>query len=344
MRKYLWVFVVLVILIVSVIAYIAVIPQTNCPTVTSSSQVLPALPIGAFLYLWYGSPGPKTGLDTPGWNSSSYPGGGAVVDTPATGYYASDDNQTFACQVDQMQKAGLSFAVISWWGPSTHGESELINRATHDFFAFLKSTGSTFRAAIMVDAYNGTSNLSNSSLESDYSYVYSSFVKPYGNWYFDWEGKPLLLFFNPVYPSYDNATYTVRTIGNRPNSVDWVFWDAPAQYFQGQAGDTNATNDEGQPLISADGEVTLVPRIDSHFDAGYSSGSYLRFDQSLSLGLYQEQWNYVIDHRSQIGLVLIYSWNEYHERSAIEPHADFTADVGSTYLLNLTAYYVSALG
>lgn len=161
MRRHLLVAVVVGILVISAFAFVVTYRWTNCIT-TRSSLASPALPVGAFLYLWYGGPGSKTGLGAPGWNSSSYPGGGAVVDTPAAGYYASNDNQTFACQVDQMQKAGLSFAVISWWGPSTLGESGMVNKATHNFFAYLKSSGSTFKAAIMVDAYNGTHNLSNS--------------------------------------------------------------------------------------------------------------------------------------------------------------------------------------
>ncbi len=301
-------------------------------------------PVGVFLYLWYGDPHSNGGPDSPGWNGSAYPGGGAVVDRPAIGYYSSDDNQTFAWQVAQMQRAGFSFAVLSWWGPYTEGESGAINAAARDFFSFLKFTDSTFKAAIMVDAYNGSDSLAPSNLKSDYNYVYDSFVRPYGNWYFNWEDKPLLLLFNPIYPSPTNDSFTIRTIGNRPNPVDWTFWDAPKQFFQSQGGGLNATNDEGLPTISRiDGEVTIVPRIDSYFNREYQNESYLRFDSNLTQGLYQEQWEYVIAHKSSVSLVLIYSWNEYHERTAVEPHADFTANVNQTYLSSLTANYISEL-
>ncbi len=300
-------------------------------------------PVGTFLYLWYGSPD-SAGLGTPGWNSSSYPGGGAVVDKPTIGFYSSDNNDTFAWQLSQMRQAGFSFAVVSWWGPSNAGESGMINKVAHDLFSYLKSTGSTFKLAIMVDAYNGSDNLSPSTLRADYGYVYDSFVNPYGGWYFEWGGKPLLLFFNPIYPAFENSSFTVRTIGNRPNPVNWTFWDAPAQYFQGQAGSVNAANDEGQPTISLDGEVTLVPRIDSFFNRGYQNGYYLRFDANLSEGMYQEQWNYVLNHTSSINLVLVYGWNEYHERTAIEPHWDYTSHMNPDYLVNLTASYIAQLG
>jgi len=106
----------------------------------------------------------------------------------------------------------------------------------------------------------------------------------------------------------------------------------------------NASNDIGDPYISPDGEVTVVPRIDSYFGnaSGYQQG-YLRFDSTLQLGLYCYEWNYLLSHKGEVKLVLIYSWNEYHERSAIEPHADGTSPMASNYLLNLTASFVSQL-
>ena len=347
MRRRIWVVLIIAILFVSIVAAVEL---TNRPSPESPP------PVGTFLYLWYGGPDGSSGLGTPGWNSSSYPGGGAVVDTPTLGYYVSDSNQTFAQQVSQMQRAGLSFALISWWGPSVQGESGMINKAAHDFFTYLESTDSKFKAAIMIDAYNGSNDLSNSSLKSDYDYIYDNFVAQFKSWYFDWQSNPLLMTFNPVQPLTD-PRFTSRMIGNYAcepvdacsndalnQKLDWVFWDAPSQYFEAQGGTAHATNDEGSPVISSDGEVTIVPRIDSYFDSGYSGGSYLRFDPNLSEGLYQEQWSYVIDHRSQVSLVLIYSWNEYHERTAIEPHTDFTANVNSTYLLDLTAQYIPELG
>ena len=302
-------------------------------------------PVGAVLYLWYGFSSNHTGgLGSPGWNSSSCPGGGAVVDKPNLGYYVSDSNQTFETQIAEMQSAGISFAIVSWWGPFAQGEGGAINKATQDLFSYLKSTNSAFKVAIMVDAFPGmcSPSLPDLQMPQVYSYVQDRFVAPYSQWYFDWEGKPLILFFNPLQPG-TNSNFTVRTIGNRPNQVDWTWWDAPSAYFGDQAGNVNATNDEGPPVISADGEVTLVTRIDSYFDRGFQGGSYLRFDANLSEGLYQEQWNHVLGHRTSIHLIIIYSFNEYHERTAIEPHIDENRTLAPNYLLNMTAGYISML-
>lgn len=307
------------------------------PRVKPSQNVAP---VGSILYLWYGS-----GLGSPGWNSSSYPGGGAVIDQPVIGYYNSDNESTFAWQIGEMESVGLSFAVVSWWGPAESGESGAINNATLHLFQYLKSEDSNFKIAIMVDAYLTSGEQNTSAYNSIYNYVYANFVIPYSRWYFNWEGKPLLLFFNPMYPTYSNSSYTVRTIGNRPNAVNWTFWNAPAQYFDSQGGTgVNASNDEGNPVISKDGEVTVVPRIDSfyNYEFGYQAG-YLMFDPTLSQGLYQEQWNYVLSRSSDVKLVLIYSWNEYHERTAIEPHYDYTYGGSPSYLLNLTSYYTAKL-
>jgi two-component SAPR family response regulator len=53
---------------------------------------------------------------------------------------------------------------------------------------------------------------------------------------------------------------------------------------------------------------------------------------------------FVLSHENQVKLVFINSFNEYHERSEVEPHYDFTdSTVSPTYLLNLTALYTQEL-
>jgi len=298
-------------LAICIVTVTALLVSLTLPKGKATIQI-PA-PVGAVLYLWYGSANTTmSGLGSPGWNSTSTPGGGAVVDEPVLGYYSSDNASTFAWQIKEMQSAGLSFAIVSWWGPYAMGESAAINNATLHLFQYLKETDSSFKIAIMADAYLQPSQQNNTAYQSIYDYVYDSFVGPFNQWYFSWNGKPLLLFFNPMYPTYSNSSYTIRTIGNRPNQVEWSFWDAQAQYLTSEAGSgVNASNDIGNPVISTDGEVTIVPRIDSYYnyEFGYQGG-YMRFDPSLTQGLYQAQLNYVLSESSSVRLVIIYSWNE----------------------------------
>ncbi len=341
-----WVFLILVIFVVSALAYGFVFYQPPKPATS--------VPVGAVLYLWYGyGPAGPSGRNSAGWNvtGGNSTGGFAVVDEPAIGYYVSDSNSTFQLQVQEMERAGLSYAVVSWWGNASSGRDGAVNRATLDLFKYLKGTNSTFRIAVMVDAYNGSNNLSGSAYKEDYDYVYSSFVEPYGNWYFDWQGKPLLMFFGPLVPGMNDSRFAVRTIGNynsqpadSSREPDWIFWTAPSQFYQDEGGSgVNYTNDLGNPVVSSDGEVTIVPRIDSYY---YYLGDpqhrgFLQFDSNLSLGLYQDEWTYVIQHKDEIGMVLIYSWNEYYERSAIEPHIEPSGEPSP--LVNYTSSYSTLL-
>jgi hypothetical protein len=99
------------------------------------------------------------------------------------------------------------------------------------------------------------------------------------------------------------------------------------------------------PKISPDGYVSVTSRFDDSllYRSGCRPGA-LVLDQNLTLHLYQEQWEYVLEHRSQVSLVVVYSWNEYFERSFIEPAYSYT-DPGLSpyYLLNLTANYTHQL-
>ena len=269
-----------------------------------------------------------------------------MVDKPNLGYYISDSNRTFQAQISEMQSAGITFAVVSWWGPFARGEEGAINRATNDLLRYLKGTNSSFQVAIMVDSFPGTCNPSLPTLPASqiYDYIQNAFITPFHHWYFQWEGKPLLLFFNPLQPG-PNANFTVRTMGNRPNLVDWSFWDVAENFSQGEGGTgVNMSNDVGDPYVSPDGEVTIVPRIDSYFNyaSGYQSG-YLRSDANLTLGLYQYEWNYVLGHRSEVKLVRIFSWNEFHVRTGIEPQADSNSSLSGDYILNTSETYVRLL-
>jgi hypothetical protein len=302
------------------------------------------------LYPWYGNASfDQSGLGSPGWNDTSClncPGNGYVVDTPIDNYYVSDSNSTFTSQLSQMEWAGLSYAILSWWGNGNGRENEAINKAVLDFFSYLKLTNSNFKAAIMVDAFQNAVNQTTAWFDSTYAYIYDTFVSPYSQWYFTFQGKPLILFFNPVNMSnfYQDSKFTVRTIGNRPNPVNWTWWDAPPEYYQGEGGNVDYTNDIGNPVISVDGEVTIIPRIDSFYCC---QPSYLRFDVSLqpvnNVTLYQYEWNYVLGNISKVHLILIYSWNEYKERTAIEPHYDYASNVPPNYLLDMTRNYVERL-
>jgi hypothetical protein len=309
--------------------------------------------VGAFLYLWYGynytTSAWTGGFDTSHWNDSS---SGIVSDRPIQGYYSTMDNDTISSQIAEMEQAGIDFAVVSWWGwgvysfsnPSlTNQSAASIDRATLNLFRLVSSDFPTFKLSIMVDAFNEGS-LSAQNYSYVYRYIDDHFYSKYPDTVLNDEasGTPYLFWFNPLDP-YGvslNDSFVNEVVGNNPY-VNVTFWRAPSEYLQGHQNQI-MSNYEGNPDISSNGIVSIIPRYDDRglFEAGGRS-SYMRFDVSYNLSLYQSEWNYVLNH-SRVNMVLIYSWNEYHERSEIEPHYDNTSSsVFPFYLTDLTKYYAT---
>jgi len=340
-------------------------PVSGTNTETTSLAILAFeanryIPVGAFLYEWYGydlTSGLWTGgLGTSHWNTTI---GGVlqpltiVKDEPDVGFYASDNNDTLAWQLSNMHKAGISVIIVSWWGVGNDsgGGSNAkldaaINNATLNLFRYVESTKNlwNFQIAIMVEPFKGSISLTNSDYTNLYNYIENTFYKPFDDITFYWQGKPLLLSFNP--PNHLPATpalsqFTYRSEGGVPNPVDWLFWEG-ANYNDSSGGTAQIKNYEYAPGISSDGEVGVVWRYDdSYLFAAGGRGGFMRFDHTGTLGMYSYEWNYVIQNRSSVNLVLLYGWNEYHERSALEPHNDST--VGQFNGVGITSYCVQAL-
>ncbi|MGP8057021.1 MAG: hypothetical protein ACLP9K_05435 [Nitrososphaerales archaeon] len=351
--------------------------RTTLPTTTTrattGSGLLPPydngssryIPVGAFLYEWYGynvTSGKWTGgLGTSHWNTTI---DGVlqpltiVKDEPSIGYYASDDNATLAWQLSNMQKAGISVIIVSWWGvgnDSGGGNNAkldaAINNATLNFFRYVESTKShwNFHIAIMVEPFNST-DLSASDYSNLYNYIENNFYHPFSGITFYWQGKPLLLSFNapwggrlPALPA--RSMFSYRLEGGVPNPVDWYFWEGGG-FNDSSGGTAQIQNYESAPRISPDGEVGAIWRYDDYYLWNGTVGpggrpGYMRFDLDGSQGMCNYEWNYIIQHRSEINLVLLYSWNEYHERSALEPHEDFT--IGSVNMVGETSDHIKTL-
>jgi hypothetical protein len=324
-------------------------------TSTSNSRYSSEKPVGVFYYLWYGYnyttgqwPG---GFVTSHWNDSST---GIVSDKPIQGYYSMMNNATLSSQIVEMEQSGIDFAVISWWGwgvynftnpISINRSAAAINNATANLFRLVTSDFPSFKLAIMVDAFSkGPVSFQNYS--SIYEYVNDNYYSKYPNTILKNEtsGKPYLFWFNPLdpYNSNLNQSFVNEIVGNS-RYVNVTLWRAPNSDLQGEY-DQILSNYEGNPNISTTGIVSILPRYDDRdlYVAGGRS-SYMQFDISYNESLYQTEWNYVLNNSNHVSMVLIYSWNEYHERSAIEPHYDNTSSVSPFYLTDLTKYYVTKL-
>jgi hypothetical protein len=307
--------------------------------------------VGTVLYLWYGwnstSKAWTGGLGSSHWNDS---GKSDVIDHPDRGYYASLDNDTLAYQLNQIKAAGFSFILVSWWGwgddalngTASKDLNAAINNATLNLFRYLEAYKSIFplKVALLVEPFNSTAESTPAGSAKIYGYVYNHYYKPYNDLVFNWAGYPLITSFNPTSLS-QNYTFTYRSIGNKPNPVDWIFWTGGGySYLTASGGSAQPQNYATPPVIGRDGEVSVVPKYDDHvlYAVGERPG-YMEFDPQNQLGLYNFEWNYLATHRSQINLVIVYGWNEYHERTVLECHTEPT--VGEYCGAGDTEYYIS---
>ncbi len=188
-------------------------------------------------------------------------------------------------------------------------------------------------AAILVEPYlGGNPNVHGEAWwRTVTDYIKANFIDRYPDVYMKLGGKPLILAFNPIGEAYKPNTpeYTVRIVGNGLGGRhDWKDWDLWPDY------DTQLA---GVLRVRVDGYVAAAPRIDRTPLGDEESPA---FDPGLAQGWYERQWNWILEHIGEVRLIAIYSWNEYHERSAIEPHWDASPGVDPYRLYDLTAKFI----
>jgi len=253
------------------------------------------VPMGVFYYIWY-----DEGFGNRHWNDTNL---GIVVDEPSYhSYYDSQNSTHVQTQIRLMKNAGIDFVIISWWGNNSYEDD-----STKVFIDTDLLEGFTLKFCFIIEPFTESMNYS-----YVYDYIYENYAKAYPQQYFKWQNKPLLLWFNPLRPPKNDARFIDRVVGGS-DYVDWYLWTV-------------------NPTIREDGEISIMPRFDDYYLWLYGGRErYMRYDENLTQGLYGSQWQYVIDYCSSVKLILIYSWNEYHERSQIEPHKDYTYPLGESY-------------
>ncbi len=230
-----------------------------------------------------------------------------------------------------MRDAGINCLFISWWGPG-----HFTDKVAQKVFQLLPNYG--IKAAILVEPYlGGNPYLYNQTWwNKTLTYLRENFIDKYPESYLYLEGKPLILAFNPIgmkyNPSSDFPQYTIRIVGNDIDNAKYQDWDLWPDYDKGLTGELR---------IRRDGYVALCPRFD---DEHFRPGGVPPYDKNLSQRWYEKQWGWILKHKDKIRIIAIYSWNEFHERSAIEPHNDATAiNKDPYYLYDLTKHYVKEL-
>jgi len=287
----------------------------------------PQTRVGVYYYPWY----PLH------WNySKEYPKWN-VVDTPVSsvlGYYDCQNETAVKQQLTWMEESGIDFIVLSWWGNKDWGYGYYGDATCQFIFQVIKQYKYNITAALMVESFNGTVY----DFQNIYDYVYGTYVVPYDSIYMKLDKLPILCFYNGeitkngMVGSDNQGRFQTRIVGHSPY-VDWWF-----------AIPCTVNNSTIPPLSKKDGMICVEPRYDDQFIYRTENST---FDPSLSEGLYAKQWNEALRlaRESKVNLVIIYSWNEYHERSQIEPCNDSTSYQPENTTLNLekTRYFISQI-
>jgi hypothetical protein len=263
--------------------------------------------VGLYYYAWY-----DEGYGNRHWNSTP-PGSNLlqwnVVDKPILGYYGCQNTTIITQQLQWFTELGVDFLIISWWGPNSYEDE-----STKRIFSTIQQANYSIQVAIMVEAFDWTNNYNFTAI---YEYIYNTYASPYPITYMSIEDKPLVCFYNDANMTgtearrtdiyFSDPRFAARIVGHN-DYVDWWF------------GVPSSTNSSRAVLPSNKDRVACVePRYDNYFINGTPT---VRFDINYTEGLYDEQWNTALElvNLNKIDYITIYSWNEYHERSQIEPH------------------------
>jgi len=270
--------------------------------------------VGVYYYPWY----------TGKWEIDH----ANCIDTPVLGYYNSQDVDVIRKHLQWLEDLDVDFLIVSWWGPNSFTDN-----ATKILFQEVANSKYQPELAILVEPFdpysNGTYNFT-----MIYNYVYDTYVSRYPNLYMKLYGYPLICFYNDaaMTPNGDiplDDRFEVRIIGNEP----YAHWLYSRNY-----GMTSWSNE-----LAMDGQISVMPRYDdTHFrDPGAQK------DPTYSEGYYDEQWSNALNlaRQGEVKIVTIATWNEFAERTQIEPCIDKTSHKKNEpyYIYDKTKQYIARI-
>lgn len=235
------------------------------------------------------------------------------VGKPAPGYYDSGDAAVVRRHIEQMETAGFDFVILNI--PSQ--QPRLLTN-TSVFFDELK--GRRLKAAVMLDGLYQSDPAIKQQAVLDVVERYGGRAE-----YLTQDGLPVVyLFATPV--DFHEPSAQVHNVYWSPGYAQGLNTFNEHAFLQ--AADVPFWSASPQPLIN--GVVPVMPGYtDKHLNRE-SSMEYSRKDGDL----YRLQWERALKLRPS--QVIVYSWNEYFEETAIEP----TSAWGDLYL-RLTSCYVN---
>ena len=263
--------------------------------------------VGVHYFAWYR-------MESGGWGNA-LTNVSADAPKPALGWYDSSDTDVIAAQIRQIEEAGFDFAAVHVIAGSP--------RTWTNARTFVdRLSGHRLKAAILVDGlYAGTAAEKAMWVQK----ARDEFADD--DHYLRLDGEPLIMLFSApidfdmpgvalrnVYwtPRYDPGGNTFNP-NRRLEPRDWPFW-APTP----------------QPLVNG-----VAPVIPGYTDAALGRPQTMVHARDNGR-MYREQWQRALALHPEI--VLVYSWNEYFEQTAIEP----TDAWGNQYLQTSACFIAHA--
>jgi hypothetical protein len=260
--------------------------------------------VGVHYFAWYQP-------DAGGWrnHATRVP---ADSPKPALGWYDSGNTDVMATHIRQMEETGFDFVAVHVIPALPHTWSNA--RAFVD-----RLSGHRLNAALVLDSlYNEPAAVKARWVEKTRQEFGTN------SHYLRLHGQPLVMLFSTrldfdvpgvalrnVYWSYRYDPGKNPFNGNlRLEPRDWPFW-APTP----------------QPIANG-----LVPVIPGYTDAALGRQQSMVHERNNGQ-MYREQWQRALELHPEV--ILVYSWNEYFERTAIEP----TDSWGAQYL-RMTACFI----
>lgn len=287
----------------------------------------PTIPqVGIYVHTWY---------DPTYASNWGYP---KIIDKPVLGYYNSCDPNVIATQLTEIGNLGVDYVMLNWMGPGTFSDN-----VTGEWFRVAYENVSRVKLAMMVEPFNESGSYNYTAIYDRAYELYSAYESVQFLQKDEYDNlTPVIFLYNGVvltgeagvdYPRYTNDPRLVEmTVGHR-SYVDFWYDDVHQNYVP--------------PATPWGRQISVLPRFDDYWQWKMGLHDHTdTVDQDLDEGLYASQWERAINfsRRGMVDFVNIATWNEYPERTAIEPHYDNTAwNTDPYYLYNLTREYIADL-
>ena len=304
---------------------------------------------GIQYYLWYGE-----GFGSLHWNDN--PKSGYVNDKPALGYYGSVKGETIHHHFDLFEEMGLDFVILNLHVDAL-GANGLEVVGIQYVFDIAKQRNSRLKFAVQIAPYvvDSVDNVVTvvkmiEKLFKDHPNYLTIDEKPILFWF--WSGvmdgnKSLVNKLNDTANSFTNIAVSLRlphAIDERKSSFDFfagMIPFSPLELASEERWETiwtlayQSAKDAGMPYRG----VTVSPGYDdTHLEDEQRVGNPYRSVSRRDGGTYQKCFQFAAGLKEQPDIVMISTFNEYHENTHIEP----TLRHGSTYI-NMTKEFIQKL-